>query len=101
MGLVKTKPVYEFYGMGILGCSYRKRKMVSSYFRFRMGGLKMKKLKLTYVRLPVGTFGCIPENHYDLHTDEKEPTNIACILTDKEGAKLIRKWINIENDRSI
>lgn len=59
----------------------------------------MKKLKLTYIRLPKGTFGCIPENHYDLHTVGKNPENIACILTNEKGAKLIRKWINIENNR--
>ena len=57
----------------------------------------MKKLKLTYIRLPRGTVDCIPENHYDLHTDEKEPENIACILTDKDGAKLLRKWIKQHN----
>jgi len=31
-----------------------------------------KKLKLTYVRLPKGTKGCIEQSHYDLHTDEKK-----------------------------
>ena len=56
-----------------------------------------KKLKLTYVRLPKGIVGCIPESHYDLHTDEKEPKNIACILTDKEGATLIKSLIDIHN----
>ena len=55
------------------------------------------KLKLTYIRIPKGTQGCIPESHYDLHTIEKEPSNIACILTNKEGAKLIRKWIKRNN----
>ncbi len=55
------------------------------------------KIKLTYVQIPKGTFGCIPESHYDLHTDEREPENIGCILTDKEGAKLIRKWIKQHN----
>jgi len=57
-----------------------------------------KKLQLIYIRLPKGIVGCIPESHYDLCTLEKEPKNIACILTDKEGAKLIRKWIRIENN---
>ena len=57
-----------------------------------------KKLKLTYIRLPKGTIGCIPESHYDLHTDEKEPLNVACILTDKDGAKLIRGLIKKYNE---
>ena len=56
-----------------------------------------KKLKLTYIRLPKGTQGCIPESHYDLHTDEEKPSNVACILTDKEGAKLIRGLLDIHN----
>lgn len=56
------------------------------------------KLKLTYIRLPKGIVGCIPESHYDLHTDEKEPSNVACILTNKKGANLIRKWIKVHNE---
>jgi len=56
-----------------------------------------KKLKLTYVRLPKGVTGCIPQSHYDLHTDEKEPENVACILTDKEGAKFLRGFIRLHN----
>lgn len=56
-----------------------------------------KKLKLTYIRLPKGTIGCIPESHYDLHTDENEPSNVACILTGKDGAKLIRGMIKKYN----
>ena len=54
----------------------------------------MKKLKLTYIQ-----FKCITVNvpHYDLHTDEKHPSNVACISTDKEGAKLIRKWVKEYN----
>jgi hypothetical protein len=55
------------------------------------------KLKLTYIKLSNGIAGCIPQSHYDLHTIEKNPSNIACILTNKEGAKLIRKWIRIHN----
>lgn len=58
----------------------------------------MKKLKLTYIRIPKGTVGCIPQSHYDLHTDEVEPKNIACILTDKEGAKIIKDMVRIFND---
>ncbi len=53
------------------------------------------KLKLTYI--PYVGCSCIQHPHYDLHTDEKEPSNVACILTDKEGAKLIRKWIKRHN----
>ncbi len=60
--------------------------------------LKMKnKLQLTYIRLPEGVSGCIPRSHYDLHTIEKNPSNVACILTDKEGAKLIRSWVKKHN----
>lgn len=63
------------------------------------------KLQLTYIRLPEGALGCIPQSHYDLCTLEKNPSNVACILTDAEGAKLIRKWIKehnkgIENDKT-
>ena len=46
------------------------------------------KLKLTYINIPCCA---VRVPHYDLHTDEKEPKNIACIVTDKNGAKLIRK----------
>ena len=56
-----------------------------------------KKLKLSYI--PFKHCNCIPHKHYDLHTIEKEPDNIACILTDNKGAKLIRKWINLYNNR--
>ena len=56
---------------------------------------KRKKLALAYIRLKGAS--CIQHPHYDLYTDEKEPCNIACILTDKEGAKLIRKWIKKHN----
>ncbi len=58
----------------------------------------MKKLKLTYIRIPKGTIGCIPQSHYDLHTDEAKPKNVACILTDKEGAKVIKTMVRIFND---
>jgi len=59
----------------------------------------MMKLKLTYIRLPKGIQGCIPESHYDLHTDEKEPSNIACILTDKYGASIIRKLLAMQESK--
>jgi hypothetical protein len=56
------------------------------------------KLKLTYV--PYRCFTTtVP--HYDLHTIENNGDyyNIACIVTDKKGAKLIRKWIARENEK--
>jgi len=59
------------------------------------------KLKLTYVRIPKGTEGCIPESHYDLHTVEKSPSNLACILTDKAGATLIRDWVKKHNAKPV
>lgn len=55
----------------------------------------MKKLKLTHI--PGNNLDCIQHPHYDLHTDEKEPQNVACILTDKDGVKLLRKWIKQHN----
>lgn len=55
----------------------------------------MKKLKLSYI--PFKDCNCIPHPHYDLHTVEKNPQNIGCIFTDKEGAKLIKKWIKNHN----
>jgi hypothetical protein len=55
----------------------------------------MNKLKLTYI--PFKHASCIQHPHYDLHTVEKNPSNVACILTDKTGAKLIRKWIQNYN----
>jgi hypothetical protein len=58
------------------------------------------KLRLTYIKIPKGTIGCIPQSHYDLHTVEKNPSNIACILARKEGAKLIRRWIERHNKES-
>ena len=56
------------------------------------------KLKLSYIRLPEGAIGCIPRSHYDLHTVEKDPSNVACILPgSKEAIKLIRKWVKRHN----
>ena len=55
----------------------------------------MKKLKLVYIRHK--DMDCIKHPHYDLCTDEKSPANVACILTDKDGAKLFRKWIKAYN----
>ena len=54
-----------------------------------------KKLQLVYLRNK--DMGCIPHAHYDLCTLEKSPENIGCILTDKDGAKLIRSWIEKHN----
>lgn len=54
-----------------------------------------KKLQLVYLRDKY--LGCIPHAHYDLCTLEDEPLNVACILTDKEGAKLIRGLLKEHN----
>lgn len=56
----------------------------------------MKKLKLSYINYK--NMSCIPHPHYDLHTDGQKLENIACILTDKKGAKLIRKLIKRYNE---
>jgi len=55
-----------------------------------------KKLKLTWI-----PYKCCATTvpHYDLHTDEKQPSNVACIVTNKNGAKLIRKWIKQHNKK--
>jgi hypothetical protein len=55
----------------------------------------MKKLKLVYI--PYKNSSCIQQPHYDLCTNEKEPCNIACILTNKKGADLIGKWVKLHN----
>jgi hypothetical protein len=57
--------------------------------------MKVGKLQLVFLRDK--WMSCIPHAHYDLCTLEKEPKNIGCILTDKDGAKLIRKWIKEHN----
>jgi hypothetical protein len=50
------------------------------------------KLQLVWINRPC----CVVKvPHYDLCTDEKKPCNIACIATDKAGAKQIRKWIRL------
>lgn len=54
-----------------------------------------EKLQLVYLRNK--NLGCIPHAHYDLCTTGKDPQNVACILTDKDGAKLIKKWIKEHN----
>jgi len=59
----------------------------------------MKKLQLVYLRDK--GMGCIPHAHYDLCTLEKAPKNVACILTGKEGATLIKKWIKKHNKESL
>lgn len=56
----------------------------------------MKKLQLVYI--PFKFCSCVAQPHYDLCTDEEHPENIACILTDSEGAKLVRKWIKKHNE---
>ena len=57
-------------------------------------------MKLQLVYLSNKNMNCIPHPHYDLCTVEKEPKNVACILTDKDGAKLIRKWVKEHNANS-
>ena len=44
---------------------------------------------------------CIQHSHYDLCTLEKSPKNIACVLTDKQGIKLLRKWVKKHNESNI
>lgn len=62
--------------------------------------MKKNKLHLTY--LSEKNMNCIPHPHYDLWEEAKPGSkrgyNIACILTDKQGAKLIRKWIKEYNN---
>lgn len=58
------------------------------------------KNKLNLVYIKEKNMSCIPQPYYDLYEDNGKGTgyNIACILTDKEGAKLIRKWIKQHNE---
>jgi len=58
-----------------------------------------KKLQLIY--LPIKDASCIPHPHYDLCTDEENPENIACILTNNNGAKLIKSLIKRHNKEII
>ena len=59
----------------------------------------MKKLKLTYIPYSYGS--CIPHPHWVLHTDEKNPRNIACVLlADKKDIKLLRKWVGNYNEEN-
>ena len=57
----------------------------------------MSKQKLQLIHIPWKNCSCISQPHYDLCTLEKYPKNIGCILIDKDGAKLIRKWIKQHN----
>jgi len=57
----------------------------------------MIKAKVQLVYIPFNDMNCIRPPHYALCTLEKEPKNIGCFLIDKEGAKLIRKWIKQHN----
>ena len=57
----------------------------------------MSKQKLQLIHIPWKNCSCIHHPHYDLCTLEKCPKNIGCILTDNDGAKLIRKWIKQHN----
>lgn len=54
-------------------------------------------MKLQLVYLSNKNMSCIRHPHYDLCTLEKEPKNIGCVLTNKYGAKLIKKWIKEHN----
>ncbi|MEK6884699.1 MAG: hypothetical protein AABY22_34020 [Nanoarchaeota archaeon] len=63
----------------------------------------MKKIfGLAYINLK--GCACINHPHYDLYEDDgtgnKTGRWIACILTDKEGANLIRKWIKRHNEEN-
>jgi hypothetical protein len=55
-------------------------------------------MKLQLVYLKEKGMACISHAHYDLCTIEKEPKNVACILTDKSGARLLRSWIKSYNE---
>jgi len=46
-------------------------------------------LKLTWI--PFKGCPAITWPHYDLHTDEDKPQNIACISTNKKGAEILRR----------
>ena len=54
-----------------------------------------KKLKLTYIREKGGV--CIEHPHYDLHTDETEPENVACILINPKNVKILKKMVELYN----
>jgi hypothetical protein len=41
---------------------------------------------------------CIPHSHWDLCTDEKDPKNIACILSGgKESNKILKEMVKLYN----
>ncbi len=51
---------------------------------------KNKKLKLTWIPYKCSR---IDYPHYDLHTDEKIPKNIACILVQPNHGYILRKML--------
>lgn len=59
---------------------------------------EVKKVKYKIVWIRYADTGGIPFAHYEICTDEKEPKNLACLDTTKEGIKIIRKMIKLYND---
>ena len=54
------------------------------------------KLKLVYLRDK--WMSCIPHSHWDLCTDEKDPKNIACILSGgRESNKILKEMVKLYN----
>lgn len=56
-----------------------------------------ERLKLTWI--PERCCAISNTGHYDLHTDEKKPFNVACIVTDSEGIKVLRKMVKDYNGK--
>jgi len=62
---------------------------------FVIKGVNMK-LQLVYQRIK--NMSCISHPHYDLCTVEKDPKNIACILSGgKESNKILKKMVKLYN----
>lgn len=60
--------------------------------------MKAKKEKLQLVFLKDKWMSCIPHSHYDLCTVEKEPKNIACILSgDRYSNNILKKMVKLYN----
>ncbi len=58
------------------------------------------KLQLVYMSVVSIDPACSGSDFYELCTKEKHPKHIACIATDKAGAKLIRKLIQQKQRKS-
>ena len=56
-------------------------------------------MKLQLIWIPFKGCPYIDKPHYDLCTIEKSSYNIACIATDKKGAKIIRRLLKEWNIR--